>query len=256
MKVGIVGRGTVGAAHHAVLLGIHDETVCYDKNLPSSEFEDLLNTDACLICVPTPGSRNGLQINAVTEVLDRLAHAGYAGTPIVKSTMPLDSTAELDKEYGGIVYNPEFLRSNFAIRDVMNPEFVVAAGDESDVVERAYDWVDTNKFYHVDFQVAEGIKLVMNGLAATKVSFVNEMSRILDNAEAVMEIVSKSRKFSPEYLDPMKGPYGGDCFPKDVRELAGYSELLREVDRINKEVEAVGSRQKEDNGNNGDREDS
>lgn len=234
MKIGIVGLGTVGSALKDVCELFGHSVRTYDIEVESGGFGDILKTDACLICVPTPfcAEEKTLDITAVEETLSRLSEDGYEGVKVVKSTMPIGSTRQLDEEYG-IVYNPEFMRSDSAIEDIVNPEFVVAAGADSRVLLDVYNWVNSDKFHFVQFGTAEGVKLVSNALGGVKVSFALEVGKIFPNGKTVMDIVSKSKKFAEYYLDPSKGPYEGECFPKDLSEMAQYSDIIRVAHEVN-----------------------
>nr|MBC8436262.1 UDP-glucose/GDP-mannose dehydrogenase family protein [Candidatus Omnitrophota bacterium] len=92
---------------------------------------------------------------------------------------------------------------------------------------------------------AELIKHASNAFLATKISFINAISRICDQVGADVEEVAKGmgldKRIGRSFLNAGAG-YGGSCFPKDldafinISQNAGYNfELLRAVKKINQE---------------------
>ena len=90
---------------------------------------------------------------------------------------------------------------------------------------------------------AEMTKYVANALLATKISFINEMSRICSamdaNIDDVRRGIGHDSRIGFAFLFPGVG-YGGSCFPKDVRALDYLAksknvdaQILQAVDRVN-----------------------
>ena len=125
-----------------------------------------------------------------------------------------------------LVYNPEFLRESFAIKDFFAPPKIVIGtvdGRSSVKMDALNAGIDAPVFY-TGYREAEFTKFVDNTFHAVKVSFANEIGRIClqlgISARQVHEIFITDTKLnvSPYYLRP-GGPFGGSCLPKDVRAL-------------------------------------
>jgi UDPglucose 6-dehydrogenase len=96
-----------------------------------------------------------------------------------------------------------------------------------------------------DIQSAEIIKHASNSFLATKISFINAISRICEAAGADVQLVALGmgldNRIGKNFLNPGIG-FGGFCFPKDlaafirISEKLGYDfELLKSVEKINDE---------------------
>ena len=141
--------------------------------------------------------------------------------------------AELDKRGADIEFdvtsNPEFLREGKAVGDFLNPDLILL-GVESTRAEKKL-----RKLYHVFLrskkpiivttpETAEMIKYASNAFLATKITFINEIANLCDkvgaNAIEVASAMGADGRISPKFLHPGPG-YGGSCFPKDTKALAG-----------------------------------
>lgn len=242
MKVGVIGLGKVGQTIYDVLMK-HHKVRGYDKYKPSDSFQAVLDSEVIFIAVPTPEGDDGrLDCSIMKEVLGQLEDAEYRGVVVIKSTVRIGFFDNLDTNLK-IVYNPEFLHEKNRWSDFENPYFVVLAG-ESDyipLIKEVYCWIPKNKIEVVRIREAEMIKLIMNAFASTKISFWNQIKLICDERSVdvcrIRDILRKdTRRWSDEYTDPMKGPYGGACLPKDIKELImafKNTPLLNSVEEIN-----------------------
>jgi UDPglucose 6-dehydrogenase len=74
----------------------------------------------------------------------------------------------------------------------------------------------------MDIPSSEMTKYAANGLLATKISFVNELSKLCEKVGADIEMVrsgiGSDPRIGPAFLFAGLG-YGGSCFPKDVEAL-------------------------------------
>jgi UDPglucose 6-dehydrogenase len=254
MKIGVIGLGMVGEVLYRVF-GKYYETKDYDKYKTSDKFEDLLDADAIFIAVPTPEGKDGrLDCSIVEEILEELEAAHYKGVIVIKSTVRIGFFDNMKSKESRIVYNPEFLHEKTRWEDFEHQFFVIFAGRSEDIeiAKKAYCWIPQERFEIVTFKEAELIKLTMNAFASTKISFWNEVRRICEqrdvDAGRIRNILRKdSKRWTDEYTDPFKGPYGGSCLPKDIRELINSSKkaiLLKSVEKVNEEVKKESKKHK------------
>ncbi|EHR70173.1 nucleotide sugar dehydrogenase [Burkholderiales bacterium JOSHI_001] len=183
-----------------------------------------------------------------------------------KSTVPVGTServqaavaAELKKRGVDIpfavVSNPEFLKEGAAIADFMKPDRVVVGGDDERAIElmRAVYAPFTHnrdRILVMDARSAEFTKYAANAMLATRISFMNELSRLADKAgadiEAVRRGIGSDPRIGTQFLYAGPG-YGGSCFPKDVRALIrtgqDYQEplaLLQAVHEVNESQKQV-----------------
>ena len=242
MRIGVVGLGKVGKTVYDVLKK-HHNVRGYDKYKTSDRFEDVLDSEVIFIAVPTPiGENNRLDCSIMMDVIKKLEQAEYKGIVVLKSTLKVGFCKNL-KTNLRIVYNPEFLHEKNRWDEFEDPYFVVLAGNSDDVetVKKVYCWLKPCKFEIVSVEEAEMIKLIMNAFATTKISFWNQMKLICDKDGVdvcrIRNILRKDKsRWTDEYTDPLKGPYGGSCLPKDIKELINAFDntpLLEAVESIN-----------------------
>jgi len=247
------------------------------KNLffTTNSSEAIKQNDIIFIAVGTPQGEDGsADLQYVLAVAKTIGQNLNSKKIIVdKSTVPVGTAdkvkevivKELDKrlESGNIskaefeefsqsevVSNPEFLKEGDAINDFMKPDRIVV-GAEADwameVMKELYRPFSLNheKFIAMDVRSAELTKYAANALLATKISFINEISRI---AEAVGADINKvrvgigsDRRIGYHFIYPGIG-YGGSCFPKDVQALVKIAKdngvepkIINAVEEVNKE---------------------
>jgi GDP-mannose 6-dehydrogenase len=121
---------------------------------------------------------------------------------------------------------PEFLREGSGVADFFDPPFTVIGTHDPDVgaaVAALFEFVGQEPRI-VETRVAEALKYACNAFHATKVSFANELARLLRSmdvdARTVMDLFCEDTRLniSPSYLRPGFA-FGGSCLPKDLRAL-------------------------------------
>ena len=216
-------RGVIARGHVAFTTDIADAGSC----------------DLFYVAVGTPTSeRTG---NARLDYLDAavsgIAEIAPKGAVIaVKSTVPIGTCAglqlRLDRDHGEkglqIVSNPEFLREGTALKDFFNPERIVIGGADESARQRVRESYAAFEDRGVpmiltDTSTSETIKYAANAFLATKVTFINEISDLVETVGGDIDQVARGigldSRIGPQFLRAGPG-YGGSCFPKDTLALA------------------------------------
>lgn len=251
MKAGVIGVGTVGYPLFKALQFYHEDVVCYDSYKPSDEWSDMTDTDICFICVPTDKGKDGrLDMRHVDGTLKHLSSDGYNGLVVVKSTLSLGYITEAIARYRhlDIAVFPEWLRAARAYPDTLNPEMTVLgvqSNRQRDMMLDACIWHDKEEAIVLKPEEAAMVKLTANALAATKISFANQIMLICEgyniDADTVMDAIKTDPRCTARYLTP-GGAYGGYCLPKDTSELAHATDsdtLFSCVEEVNRKIRGI-----------------
>ncbi|MCX9156660.1 UDP-glucose/GDP-mannose dehydrogenase family protein [Niveibacterium sp. 24ML] len=223
--------------------------------------------DVQFIAVGTPPDEDGsADLQYVLAAARTIAtHMNGYKVVVDKSTVPVGTAdkvngaiAEVLAKRGAtidyaVVSNPEFLKEGAAIEDFTRPDRIVL-GVESDralaIMRAIYEPFQRNhdKLVVMDIRSAELTKYAANAMLATRISFMNELSRLAEALNADIELVRKGIGSDPRigfgFLYAGCG-YGGSCFPKDVKALISTAEkALGTRMRILSAVEDVNEEQK------------
>jgi GDP-mannose 6-dehydrogenase len=211
--------------------------------------------EVALVCVGTPSADYGrVDLSHLERAVGQIGQAFGATAPptsglrsvVIRSTVPpgtieevvaptLARTAPPGCNYG-VAMCPEFLREGSGVNDFFNPPFTVIGADDplvGEAVSQLFAFFDV-KVRVVGTRTAEALKYACNAFHATKVSFANEMARLLRNMDVdsreVMELFCEDDRLnlSPSYLRPGFA-FGGSCLPKDLRALL-YLARVNNVD--------------------------
>lgn len=223
--------------------------------------EAVEEAEIIFLCLPTPpGADGGADLSQVLQVAGDIAKSTSGPKIIVtKSTVPVgtgDRLRDLFKKHGKndfiVASNPEFLKEGNAIQDFMFPDRVVI-GVEDQAAERVlrdvYEpFVRTGAPVLVmEIRSAEMVKYAANAFLATRISFMNEISRLCEKLGAdidkIRTAIGYDARIGPKFLFPGIG-WGGSCFPKDVRALIKMGEETSVGTPIVSAVNAVNEEQK------------
>jgi UDPglucose 6-dehydrogenase len=204
--------------------------------------ESLPSCEAVFIAVGTPEGADGAAdlrvVRSVAQSLGELAAAPL--TIIVKSTVPVGTCDEVESIVKAaiakrgvnvpitIASNPEFLKEGAAIDDFMRPErIVVGLADDAgkavfEELYRPFVLDDPSRLTFMSRRASELTKYGSNAMLATRISFMNELSRLCErvgaNIDDVRRGMGSDSRIGRKFL--YSGPgYGGSCFPKDVEAL-------------------------------------
>jgi len=245
-KVDDVCRGRSPVAEPG-LDALVEQTVAAGRLRASTSYLSALDgADVSLVCVGTPSmARGAADLFYIRRAVDDIVAAIKLGTPppsghhsvIIRSTVPPGTVDEVvvpaltlgltgTDIAAGAAMCPEFLREGSGVADFFGSPYVIVGTSDPRVAPTA-----TRLFSFlgqpvriVDVRVAEALKYASNAFHATKVSFANEMSRLLRllgvDSREVMALFCEDHvlNISPAYLRPGFA-FGGSCLPKDLRSL-------------------------------------
>lgn len=224
--------------------------------------------DVQFIAVGTPPDEDGsadLQyVIAAARNIGKYAN-GYK-VVVDKSTVPVGTAEkvaaalqeELDArnsaEKFDVLSNPEFLKEGAAIDDCMRPDRIILGVDAKaitalETMKRLYSPFNRNhdRIIVMDVRSAEFTKYTANAMLATRISFMNELSRLAEvtgvDIEAVRRGIGSDPRIGYHFLYAGCG-YGGSCFPKDVQALVNTAKDYGERLTILETVEDVNYTQK------------
>ena len=228
MKIGLLGRGTVGKAVYEGLEYLGHEMSFFDPAYEGSQIEDVLDTDCVFICVPTDQAANGdCDTSIVDRVVKDLADRKYTGLVSIKSTVIPGTTKRLQETYPDLRLSmvPEFLRAKSALADfVYNHDLLVVGCNNKDDAELLVEIHGSfpENIARVSPTEAEVIKYFNNVHHAMSVTFANITYDVCDKLGAnymnVYKAITKRECINPHYLmaNPNMRGYGGHCLPKDT----------------------------------------
>ena len=241
MKLGIVGHGFVGTAVDHGFTKDVQKFIVDPKHNSTNTIAALIafRPAAVFVAVPTPQLETGECNTEILEGVMLQLNKSKGLLVIVKSTVPAYKLQKIQDECINlrIVYNPEFLTEKNYIDDFVNPPMHVFGGvnADTDSVEKLYkehSGCAECPVYKTDIVTASMVKYCINGLLATKVTFMNEMYDILKAAKGTdwktfTEIISNDPRVGKTHMkvpgnDGQRG-YAGSCFPKDTNALAWFA---------------------------------
>ena len=218
--------------------------------------------DVHFVCVGTPQSAysEAADLTQVRSAIESLAEHITRPTLVVgKSTVPVGTaqwvadTLVANSSVGNdahLVWNPEFLREGFAVKDTLHPDrIVLGVAHQSDVktLEDVYaaPLAEGTPLVVTDYPTAELVKVAANAFLATKISFINAFADLCDvagaNVTVLADAIGHDTRIGRRFLNAGVG-FGGGCLPKDIRALqaragelgvADRFDFLRAVDQIN-----------------------
>ena len=221
----------------------------------------------CFICVGTPALPDGgADLSSVLSVAKEIGRCVNHYLIVVnKSTVPVGTANKvraaiagelemrnLDLEFD-VVSNPEFLKEGAAIEDFLRPDRIIIGTDNvrtAELMKQLYEPFVRNQhpILVMDTTSAELTKYASNAMLATRISFMNELSRLCDKVGADISQIrigmGTDKRIGMAFLYAGPG-YGGSCFPKDVKELACAGERFGSSMHLLQAVDAVNEKQKE-----------
>jgi len=157
----------------------------------------------------------------------------------------------LDVDFA-VVSNPEFLKEGAAVADFMRPDrIIIGTADERAILLMRSLYApfvrNHDRILVMDVRSAELTKYAANAMLATRISFMNGLSRVAEQMGADIEMVRQGIGSDPRigmhFLYAGVG-YGGSCFPKDVKAMTRSATDAGSPLHLLEAVEAVNERQK------------
>lgn len=205
-------------------------------NFSTSYKKPMADCEAIFLCVGTPPKKNGNpDLSYLEKSLVSISKSIKNSTTIfIKSTVPVGTNDYAKKFYSKIstkneikvvfASNPEFLKEGNAVIDFKNPDRIIIGSKDNSVKQiskKIYSKFSQNGtlIYFCSTESAELIKYASNAFLATKISFINEISRLSDSVGADIHEIQKGMgadiRIGDKFLNAGLG-FGGSCFPKDL----------------------------------------
>ncbi|TQO23701.1 UDP-glucose dehydrogenase family protein [Paramicrobacterium agarici] len=296
MKISVIGCGYLGSVHAASLASVGHDVIgidvdadkidalsqgrspIFEPDLPellsegiasgrlrfSTNMADARDAELHFIAVGTPQSAGAgsADLSYVDGAFDDLVPYLTEGDVVVgKSTVPVGTAvthvADVEARGAHLVWNPEFLREGFAVKDTIRPDrlvYGVAYGDEYSVQKLNEVYATAiesgSPVIVTDFATAELVKVSANAFLATKISFINAMAEIAEVTGAdvtkLADAIGHDNRIGRKFLNAGVG-FGGGCLPKDIRAFTARAEELGRGESVAflKEVDAINLRRRE-----------
>lgn len=194
--------------------------------------------DVIFLAVGTPSRRGDghADLTYVYEAARQIAPLLRNFTVVVtKSTVPVGTGDEIERILReqrpnadfAVVSNPEFLREGAAIHDFKHPDRIVIGADDPrarEVMSQLYRplYLNAAPIFFTSRRNAELIKYAANAFLATKITFINEIADLCEQAGANVQDVARGigmdNRIGSKFLHAGPG-FGGSCFPKDLQAL-------------------------------------
>lgn len=236
-KIGIIGLGFVGNAI-ATNIDIQSPIIKRDPAKGYNDtWEELKQCEGIFVCVPSPSLPDGSCDSSILEdVLSNLKD--YKGVIISKVTATPDIYERLQEEYDNLVYVPEFLTADNAVKDYAVEDWAIIGGKVLAYQKEAERLIKISKsnlkVCYSSIGEASLHKYIVNSFLATKVVFMNEIKEIADqknyNWRTIQQMMLFDKRIGPSHTS-VPGPdgqygFGGMCFPKDTSAILSYSEKI------------------------------
>lgn len=260
-KIGIIGFGFVGKGMKALFESAFDIAI-YDKATHTDE-SVLEGSDLIIISVPTPMAEDGsCDLSAIKDAAELARRIEPSALICIKSAISPGTTDFLNNIYNTDVFHvsPEYMGEGKRFvapwlypdpLDSRSHNFVICGGPRaSDVLDYFARVMSVDaKYIIAKPKEVELTKRFENAFLATKVTFVNEASKICDaygvDWKSVRELWLLDERIGRSHTSVFKDEpgFGGKCLPKDLSalideaELKGYEPtLLKAVKETNEKI--------------------
>jgi UDPglucose 6-dehydrogenase len=186
----------------------------------------------------------------VPDIIQLLKTNQVQGLYTVKSTLPQGSTISLMKKYEvHVCHNPEFLRQDHALEDVLNPDRIIigkCCDVHAELLKKLYAPLKKPMLI-VDPTESELIKLTSNAYLCTIITFWNEVFALTRkngvDIKAVAKGVTLDSRISEYGTMKFGKAFNGKCLPKDLNHLLDAfhevglnTSMFESVRKVNEEL--------------------
>jgi UDPglucose 6-dehydrogenase len=238
MKIGIIGRGTVGKAVYDGLEWLGHQMCFFDPAYEGSHMEHVLGAEVVFVSVPTDQLPNGdCDTSIVEKVIHDLDQFGYKGLVAIKSTVVPGTCDRLSQQYINlnICSVPEFLRAKMALTDFTENHDLLVIGsnrqEDYDIIRKCHGFYPKHVACVKPVE-AEIIKYFNNVHHAMQITFANITADVCQKLGAnyinVYHAITQRDCINPHYLLSNKNAraYGGHCLPKDT---LAWNNLIKQL---------------------------
>lgn len=243
VRISVIGVGCVG---EAVVKSITNKTdgydvkvVPYDKYKNIGTFENVLDTDIALLCLPTPYSNTLVSYDksAIYSVCSQLAEHTYQGLVVIKSTVEPETCEEIAAKHNlSVCHNPEFLSAKTAYEDFHNQNHIIIGTTNTTKQAHLESLIDFyQKYYPAKMTLctsteSESMKIFCNNFYSVKIQFFNELYLLCQSMNVdykkVRHMMLENGWINPMHTDVPGHDgqlgYSGLCFPKDTNALLSF----------------------------------
>jgi UDP-glucose 6-dehydrogenase len=242
-KVVVIGYGWVGQANALALALDGYEVSVYDPGSPNEHYveysdiyrkirrlKDPLETDSentvYIVCVGDRVDEAGNQdISLIKKALEPLKNA--KGTVVLRSTILPSYLKDLHFH----VYLPEFLHEKAAVKECVNPQYIVVGKKSEDVQIPSFVeiWRKRSvKQMDCTPEQASHVKYLSNFWNSIRIAFVNEFGCSIEEPENNASVERIDTVINFIFADELYGKFGrsfgGHCLPKDTRGYTKWAE--------------------------------
>jgi len=234
----------------------------------TTDYADIADAEVHFLGLGTPQRTDGhgadlSHLEAAVEALAAVlpARSGARTLVVGKSTVPAGTARSLAARLSAVdgvslLWNPEFLREGFAVRDSLSPDRIIygladpvapGAAEQVALLDAVYERILALGMPRLvmDFETAELVKVSANAFLATKISFINAIAEVCEtvggDVTQIARAIGMDERIGSRFLRAGIG-FGGGCLPKDLRAFLASAEergvgealsFLHEIDAIN-----------------------
>lgn len=227
------------------------------------DFHDLNKLETIFILIPTNASINGeYSYKNLLTLIKIIIKKVKLNKNLIKKTLVINICSTLQpgtyrkylkpvekkNNFVNFTYVPEFVACGTTIDDFLNPDQLVIGFNNnragSKILAQYLKVINTKNISKISIEGAEMVKLSSNSYICNKISFANLISQIcfinkIKDTHQVLKSIGFDSRIGNKFFKSGP-PFGGLCFPKDVRAFKNLCQkskvnfsLMDAVEKIN-----------------------